>query len=109
MLTGIDALVRLSVTSYSLAMELMAGARMDEANGVMKVMRERRPTMSHLRELVKLSGISGSCWLSQPTTPLSRSITGRTGGGRLSLGFDARADSLVRILRCVWVLWLALV
>jgi hypothetical protein len=59
MLTGIDPNVT-SVTPKSFCIAARAGARIDDAKGVMNVMTERRLVMSHLRLLGKLSGILGS-------------------------------------------------
>ncbi len=50
----------------------MPGDRMDEAKGVRKVMADTRPTTSHFLFWVKLRGMSGSSWDSQPTMPSSR-------------------------------------
>lgn len=58
----------------------MAGARIDEAKGVRKVMVATQTTMVHLRLELKLSGMAGSSWPSQPTRPLSRSVTGMGSG-----------------------------
>jgi hypothetical protein len=74
-LTGIDPRV-MSLTPKSFSKAAREGARMDEANGVMKVMADNRRVMSHLRLREKLSGILGSCWLSHPMMHFSRSVTG---------------------------------
>lgn len=58
---------------------------MEDANGEMNVMLESRPSKSHLRDSVKLSGISGSVCDSHPTVPLSRSVTGSFAGSSRAL------------------------
>ena len=118
MLTGMEARVRSSpgARPNSRATLVMAGARMDEAKGDMKVMQERAETVSHLRRALKLRGMSGSSWPSQPTTPLARSDTGMMtagsggDGGRLLLSLSCSSAVLVcrrerrlRMLRCVWL------
>ena len=75
---------------------------MDEAKGVINVMQDSRVTMVHFRKGAKLRGISGSCWPSHPTTLLSRSMTGWTGGGSFSLVFFR--ERRLRILRWVFLL-----
>lgn len=80
---GKEAMVR-SASPFPLkssARNPIAGARMVEAKGVRNVMAATKPTMVHLRFALKFMGISGSSWLSQPTTPLSRSETGMGAGG----------------------------
>lgn len=56
------------------------GANMEDANGEMKVILERRLNKSHFRDSGKLSGISGSVCDSHPTIPLSRSESGSFAG-----------------------------
>lgn len=75
-LTGTADIVRLerwkSACRYSIA-----GDSMDEEKGAMKAKADRAQTTINLRLLVKLSGIVGSSWPSQPTMFRSRSDTGR--------------------------------
>ncbi len=78
MLTGIAPLVVLE-TSRSFSMKMIAGARIEEANGDMKVIIERRQTISHFWLFLKLSGMVGSSSLSQPTISLSKSEVGIMG------------------------------
>jgi hypothetical protein len=54
----------------------VAGERMDDANGVNSVIVESSPTQVHLCNGVILKGIWESSWLSQPTSPSSRLVTG---------------------------------
>lgn len=99
MLTGIAPLILL-VMPKSSSMSASAGARIEDDHGVMNVMHASSDTMSHLRNLVKLSGMAGSFWSSQPTIPFSSSITRIVGGGSFSFVF--LRDSLLRMLLCVF-------
>lgn len=86
----------MSVSWYSRSRDPRAGARMDDAKGDMNVMMERSTTRSHFRNGVKLSGISGSVWLSHPMMPFERSVIGRIGGGSFSRVL--RLDNLLIML-----------
>jgi hypothetical protein len=77
MLTGREPITRSSLWKSRL-IKTIAGARMEEAKGVIKVMAERKPTMSHLRRGWKLRGISGSSWVSHPTMPSEKLESRRT-------------------------------
>lgn len=81
----------------SMSMKDTAGANIDDARGLMKVMAEIRPSSIHFRFAAKLSGISGSFWPSQPTMPLSRSVTGTFSGSSPSLCLFVRVVSFVAI------------
>jgi hypothetical protein len=73
----------------------MPGDRIDDANGVKRVMDESRPTISHFFPFGKLSGMAGSSWLSQPTMPADRSERGIGVNGMRSLGLLRRLTPLM--------------
>jgi len=72
----VKALRVVEVLWKSSSMNETAGANIEEASGEMNVIEEIRPSNIHLRLLGKFRGIRGSSWLSHPTMPLSRSVSG---------------------------------
>jgi hypothetical protein len=65
-------------------MKETAGANIEEANGETNVIEETKPSKIHLRLSGKFSGMRGSSWLSHPTIPLSRFVSGILSLARLS-------------------------
>lgn len=60
----------------SLLIDEIAGELIADANGVTMLMEDNMPTINRFLDEVKLRGIAGSSWDSQPTTPARRSDTG---------------------------------
>lgn len=104
-----ESVLRISEVLWKVSSaKLTAGANMDDASGETKVMLERRPRRSHLREGAKFKGISGSSCPSHPTMPFSRSDSGIL--ARASRSFllrDVRAVAIRESL--LWPLALVLV
>lgn len=80
------------------------GANMEEARGEMKVMAEMRKRSMNFLPSLKLSGMLGSSWPSQPTMPSSRFCTGMSVGSSFSLVVAMRDSTRVILLLFVSVL-----
>jgi hypothetical protein len=93
----------------SSSMNETAGANIEEANGEMNVIEATRPSKVHLRLSGKFSGMRGSSWLSHPTIPLSRSVSGIFSLARpsffllLVLSFEVIRASLLLALPAVLI------
>lgn len=95
------------VTLNSSAMKLTAGANILDASGEIIVKALIKASKLHFLPGAKFCGLAGSSWPSQPTIPLSRSISGNpalvgTSGECTSFSLG---DSMVKIAKTKCFCW----